>query len=669
MQLISFITSLINIGANSSWTVHPVLNIFMMIDGLIYRLVSYAFNVFLIMCSVNFNTLYGIVAPLLDRLKAVIMVLVLFKVGVALIQYMVTPDKAMSEGTNILKNIVIVAVLLVSYQFVFNVLNELSMLIMGNPTGYPYTTLSTIADVTAGEDEGLIMRALFGADKEKVGDVGDYLAFSTLSIFIHDYNNPESSTVLKKEICSSEGCDFGKVHNLSSKVDKTVEYIWGLSALVGLFLIYSIGKAAIEIGVRMFKLVILQMLAPVAIITIIDKGWGSSTWKAYLSKYGQVYIEAFTRMLFMLITTVFVCKFFVNIGDFFGNLSDVEGKFTKGLITIIVIISAYKIGGSIPKFIGEALGKNIGGSDTNFVGGLLGAGVGALTGAIAGGAANGLSGVVTGAVGGLGRGAVAGTKGNTVADFFKGQQGAAKGSFEAGKRAHNNENGFWGAGLGYSLGNSLGINQMRNERLTRQAAQSDEEFKNNVTKPHEQRMEDIDNELHGLGQNDQRMQEIAAAIDESFKSDNTAFNYDGHTVNWNDSDENIASTNSTYISKASEYEAEKTRLESLGASATASDYERLHKLQSARDTAYAQAMKDVKTSRDNLRDGYARGHQSELGLASDELTVSEREAKAKSNASRRRTLEEDKRTREKTYQEQKKAHEKEKENLEKRKIS
>ncbi len=638
MQLISFITSLINIGANSSWTVHPVLNIFMMIDGLIYRLVSYAFNVFLIMCSVNFNTLYGIVAPLLDRLKAVIMVLVLFKVGVALIQYMVTPDKAMSEGTNILKNIVIVAVLLVSYQFVFNVLNELGMLIMGNPTGYPYTTLSTIADVTAGEDEGLIMRALFGADKEKVGDVGDYLAFSTLSIFIHDYNNPESSTVLKKEICSSEGCDFGKVHNLSSKVDKTIEYIWGLSGLVGLFLIYSIGKAAIEIGVRMFKLVILQMLAPVAIITIIDKGWGSSTWKAYLSKYGQVYIEAFTRMLFMLITTVFVCKFFVNIGDFFGNLSDVEGKFTKGLITIIVIISAYKIGGSIPKFIGEALGKNIGGSDANFVGGLLGAGVGALTGAVGGFAGGGLGGAISGAAGGLINGAQSGSKGNNVAEFFKGQ-----GQVGSNQKKRAAEIAAAGGGLAYMKDKlTTGFDSLSDGRNARYNHGVDEEMKSN-----QKAMDKLDKEMAGYQSSNSQMDEIEASIEEAAKG--TTFRFEGadaslgvsgsEEFSWDTSDEDIISRDQGYRQAQAQEQALRSEIQNKTYSSAddrKADIEKLQRLQDNTKAKYKEAQDAVKAARDRYRDQLAASDPSisSSGLA----TVADRKAQRKTNDAELRRL-------------------------------
>ena len=173
----------------------------------------------------------------------------------------------------------------------------------------------------------------------------------------------------------------------------------------------------------MFKLLILQIIAPIAIITIIQDGVkNNSHWKAYTSTYIKVFLDAFIRMLFMLITIVFVCKFFLNISDFFGNLSTVEGKPTKFLIEILVIIAAIKIGDSIPKFIGEALKFDTGGSTANLVGSLLGAGTGLVAGAVGGFVGGGVGGALSGAAKGTIQGAQAGSKGNNVSEFFKGQK-------------------------------------------------------------------------------------------------------------------------------------------------------------------------------------------------------------------------------------------------------
>lgn len=474
MAFLEMFSSLINMG--SLWIKEPFMHLFLMIDGLIYRLISYSFKIFLMMCNINLDSLAGIVSGLVDRLKAVVMVYVLFKVGIALINALIDPNKA-KDGTKIVKNIFIVAVCLISYQFVFSLLNEFGMLIMGNPTGQEYTVLSQIADVSATEDEGLIIRFVFGPDgiPEEGGTIGDYLAYKTLSMFVYDYGNPMSSVMLKNEIYVDGEYKFNNLPNLSKEVDKSVDYIWGLSGIVGIFLIYSIVKITIEIGVRMFKLVILQLIAPIAIISMVDDGWNTKTWKSYIGTYGKIYIEAFTRMLFMLITIVFVSKFFSNIGDFISGLNannENANSIDTTLITILVIVAAFRIGNQIPKFITESLGKSYSGSTTNVLGSVLGAGLGAVGGLAAGitggaGIAGSLGNMFAGGVGGFS----AGAKGNGIADVFRNNSNIGKANRDRARAI-----AAAGGGLAYAahgIENRLGVTASRQARANREADRLD----------------------------------------------------------------------------------------------------------------------------------------------------------------------------------------------------
>ena len=98
----------------------------------------------MLMAQLNFNVVYAWVAPLIDRIKAIIMVLIMFKLGYSLIQYMINPDKLSDNsigGAALIKNIAWCSALLISYTFIFSVMNELSLLIIGVPKGYEFTTL------------------------------------------------------------------------------------------------------------------------------------------------------------------------------------------------------------------------------------------------------------------------------------------------------------------------------------------------------------------------------------------------------------------------------------------------------------------------------------------------------------------------------------------------
>ena len=457
-----FLTSLISFGSLASWVSHPFMSILLSIDGMIFNLVSYAFNLFMLMCQLDFSSLFGIVTPIVDRLKAVIMVLVVFKLGMSFIKWMIEPESAPKEGSKLVINIFITAMFLIGYNFVFDLFNEIGMLIMGAPEGRDFVVLNQVADISGG-DEGLIMRFIFG-EGAQVEDIGDYLSYETMKIFIHDIDDPEGSPTVRDAICDSEKCNFNDLNELTVYLDKTVEYIWGISALVGIYLVYSIVKVAIDIGVRMFKLLILQILAPIAIITIIDGGIKSSTFQSFYKKYISVYIEAFTRMITMLLITVFVCKFFINIDSFFGPISDTgAGGMTKFLLTILVIVAAYRIGGNIPKFIDEALGTHMSSGESKggfgkFATGLVGSALG-LAGGIGAGVAAGAGGlgIAMNAASGAFNGYNSASKGNNIADFFKNTSATSKSNRERAQKIAR-----MGGGSQYALHgveNAFGITQ------------------------------------------------------------------------------------------------------------------------------------------------------------------------------------------------------------------
>ncbi len=423
MTIFSFFTSLFSLGL--TWIAKALYTAALFMDGIIYTIVSYCYTIFIIMCNINYNSLMGIVASLLKNIEAMVMVFVVFKLGITLIQYLLEPEKAAKEGSKIIINLFITAALLISYGYIFGVFNELGMLLIGNPTGYDYVYLNSLAGVTSEKDEGLIMRLVLG--ETEVEDIGDYLAYSTVTIFIHDYGNPQSSRHVAAAICrkKDEKCQYTKLVDLVTKIDLDVEYMPVVGFVVGLYLAFTLIKTAIQVGIRMFKLLILQILAPVAIITIIGDGLKSEMFQNFVKKYISVFLEVFIRMFSMLIVSVFVCKFFVNIGDFFMALKT-DDTWTTLLVTVLVIVAAFKFASDIPKFINDILpgkfkvGEEKGGFG-KFLGGLMGAGLGAVTGFVGGFAGGGLGGALAGLGTGAFSGGVSGAKGNSVADFFKGQ--------------------------------------------------------------------------------------------------------------------------------------------------------------------------------------------------------------------------------------------------------
>lgn len=547
----SFITSLISVGV--AWVFKPLFSLLLYIDGVVYSLVAYSYKVFMLMAQLNFNVVYAWVSPLIDRIKAIIMVLIMFKLGYSLIQYMINPDKLSDNtigGAALLKNIAWCSALLISYTFIFSVMNELSLLIIGVPKGYEFTTLKEIADVTTDgqeNDAGLIARFIFGTQADDIGDFGKYLATTTLQVFLHGKDNQTSaveniySRQLNEDINSF---DLTKITDVVSALDKTVEYKYPIiSTAMAVYLIWSIVKLSIEIGVRMFKLIVLQIIAPVAIVSIIDKGFNAKPWKAFVDTYWKTWVDAFIRVGSLFLVTAFISKFWTDRSALFP---EVDG-FTRYIVLLIVIFAAYRFAQLLPKFIdgifGHSLSENNAKGFGGVLGGIAGFGVGAVGGLATGLAAkNGIGGVLSNTIGGAFGGAASGSKGKNVADFFKGQKGNI--STRAGIA---NENAQW-KGKGGVAGKwanqaagALGLAALHNGNVDRSIEAA---MKGNKKNPgFDQREKEIEEEIKNA-EKDLETKSNAMA------SQGSSFHYaDGEAIEFGDN-------KADFISRAVENDAE-----------------------------------------------------------------------------------------------------------------
>lgn len=416
----------------TSWLTEILATIGLFFDGLAFQLASYSYKLFSLMTQLNFNSLYAIVSPVIDRFQAIIMVLVAYKLVMGLINLLMNPEGAPAFGKEMIINIFITVALMLSYNLIFTVMNEVSMLILGTPPGYSFTVLNELAGVTGGEDIGLIQRFVFGEETD-IGDVGDYISFQTMSVFIR---NTTDNNEVENAIKEGDGYNFMKLTSLSSKVGKTVDYMPIIGMAIAGFLVYTFVTLAIEVGTRVFKLLVLQMVAPIVIITIIDKGYkGNGTVQNYLKVYFKTFTDVFVRVLTALVVTVFISKAIMNIGSLFGDATAIGDEWwTKGFLLIIIVFAGYKFVLDVPKFIDSFMGTHIAdggaGGFGKYLGGLVGGTVGFATGAIGGAAAGGgafsrVGGALAGGLSGLGQGAYTGGKGSSIVDAIKNGYGNA----------------------------------------------------------------------------------------------------------------------------------------------------------------------------------------------------------------------------------------------------
>lgn len=474
----SFITSLISISSLATWIFLPLNAIFLTLDGIVYSLVAYSYKIFMLIAQLNYNVLYAWMAPLIDRVKAIILVLIMFKVGYALIQYMINPDKlddSKAGGPALLKNIAISAVLLISYTFIFSFMNELTLLFIGVPEGYEFTTLKEVAEVANdGKDSGLIARFIFGKEADNVGEFGKQLSVNTLSIFLHSKAGQTSDLDnIYQELANGDmnAFDAMKIVTIVARIDKDVEYKWPLvSTAAGLYLTWQIIKLAIELAIRMFKLLVLQVLAPFAIVSIVDGGMNNGTWSKYVKTFIGIWTDAFIRVGSLFLATALVGQFY---NEFDALVPDAaNGTITRGLILLIVLFSAYKCTELIPKLIKEVFpGMGSGGDNAKGFGGLLGglagAGMGAVSGFTSGAIGGaGMAGILGNTIRGGITGVQSGSKGKNVMDFFNNQAKVSQGNRDMAQKIARQGGGL--AFAGAAIENRLGIPQAKEMMAQRQ---------------------------------------------------------------------------------------------------------------------------------------------------------------------------------------------------------
>lgn len=469
----SFITSLISISSLATWIFLPLNAIFLTLDGIVYSLVAYSYKIFMLIAQLNYNVLYAWISPLLDRIKAIILVFIMFKVGYALIQYMINPDSlddTAKGGPALIKNIAIASGMLIVYTFVFSFMNELTLLMIGVPDGYEFTTLKQVADVTNNEkDSGLIARFIFGSDADNVGEFGKKLAVNTLNIFLHSKDGKTSDLDdIYNELANGDmnAFDAMKIITIVARIDKDIDYKWPLvSTLTGLYLTWQIIKLAVELAIRMFKLMVLQVLAPLAIVSIVDGGTKNNTWTGYVKTFFGTWMDAFIRVGSLYLATALIGKFWVEKSELMPEATGI----TKGLIFLIIMFSAYKCVELIPRLIKQVFpSMGTGGDNAAGFGKLFTAGAGALIGAAGSGylaakAGNGVGGVLTSALTGGFNGGAAGSRSANAVQFFRNQGNNLRGSAE--RAVQNNAQGGLRNRLRNNFLNAAGVATVINDRV------------------------------------------------------------------------------------------------------------------------------------------------------------------------------------------------------------
>lgn len=393
----------------SGFAIPLIYEICMAIDAIIYEVADRALRAFFEMAklSADVQAYSTEIGWILQRVMILAGVYALFRIAIMLINYIIDPNKVKDvskNGTTIVKNIIIAVILLIVSPFVFTLLGRFQGMVI---------------------DQNVIPKIVYGPDQFS-DSVNENLIKSQsarfvnnvfLLFFVPDGINCDSDTTsyyckdynAVKE-AKTRGSGFAGVSNLVGYASsKYFTYTPFISGIVGMMLVYYFAVFAIELGKRIIKLVVLQVISPVPIIMSIDpsqKDRVSKFVKAYSGVYLQVFIRIITMYLAFVILSLITDSNFGTDAVQTGMLLAQPSWFVKILLYIGVFQAAKELPKLIEDAIGVKMGEVPGQSFGRVLGGILGGTAGLAGGAVVGGLAGGVGGAIVGAGSGMVSGAI-----------------------------------------------------------------------------------------------------------------------------------------------------------------------------------------------------------------------------------------------------------------------
>ena len=397
--------------------------LFILIDSIVYSIAAYAIQAFFAIAELDFVANgFEQISYIIGRIMILCGVFALFKLSFTLINYIIDPskvNKSAETGTKLVKNILIAVVLLVSLNLIFTSLYKFQNSIIKN---------------------NVIPKVIYGADNydnnEEEMNISDNAKKFANTIFVSlmlgGNSNENLSASAKNAV--DRVLDGASINLLSPyATDSGFNYLPFISFIVGVLVCYYFIVFAIELGIRMVKLLVLQILAPIPIIMSIDP-----TQKDKLKKFGKLYSGIYLSVFIRIFTVYLAFAAISLIGNILGNISETASG-TSWLVHILLIIAIFKATKELPKLIEDALGMKLGLGDAgkgfgSILKGTIAGTTGLIGGAIAGGISGGAGGAVGGAFTGLTTGVTKGAAAKNAVGVLSASTGAVKGGFGMGAK-------------------------------------------------------------------------------------------------------------------------------------------------------------------------------------------------------------------------------------------
>lgn len=380
-----------------SW-LSPLRAICMAIDGVLYSLLDNAYDLVIKLSTAELLK-PATIKSLTGNLYIIFGVVAFFRLALLLVNAIIDPEKLNEKGkglSNIFFRVVGMVILLAVTPFLFEMSYDLQGKLVGADASENIifkTILGNNANIASPKNsnagkalQNIALSSLITIDKEylvndKQCNVGENdCGFYPLTCVPN--NDDEGTCTLQGGYVYGDNCSWP---NCQKAVDKYNEmyvaedmspaklaayagtskkikvegveqevyvynYMFIITGIVGVAMTYIIISFAIDIAVRMFELIVLEILSPLFIATFVDpKSAQSGPFKNWLSAVGKSYASLYIRLAIIALMVLLVS--IINQSKMFQSMGDVSG-WAKIFMVIGLLIFAKKA----PKWIGDMIG-------------------------------------------------------------------------------------------------------------------------------------------------------------------------------------------------------------------------------------------------------------------------------------------------------------------------
>lgn len=433
-----------------------VWNLFLSLDGIIYNLICYIFDIFYYLCGLQLftDTDYN---KIVSKIYIVLGLVMMFVLAYSLLKAVINPDE-FAKGENsfpkLIKNVIVSLIIIVILPTVFNVAFSIQN---------SFLNYDVIPQLILGTDDG----AVEGVPSINGAPGGRAIAFYTFKSFLVPNTNDDVCNGTDEEGCRnnikandglgvhngdtlsatndlvfSGDSSFTKYANYSEAVrDDELTYYFPISTVAGIFILYVLLNFCFDMALRVVKLAFYQIIAPIPVICrVIPGGKLKDVFSKWVKQVISLFVEVFVRIAALTFGVYLIGLIVDKFEDKLPGIDSLNLVGQKTIVLALLIMSVIIFVKQIPKIIGDMFGLDTGGMKLGLMDKL--AQGGALTaGAIAGGALGSLGRNAVGAVGNIknakGGWNKVGAAVSGLASMGAGTVSGARRGFKAGKGAKN----------------------------------------------------------------------------------------------------------------------------------------------------------------------------------------------------------------------------------------